>query len=107
MALQFGKVVSADSDGNDSRERNPYFAAVYAAVEASIRANKAAKGALFWEWTVRGNGETLDVSMPDGLHPYGVTIADTTFMCAPPAVNLPCHSCLPRRVLPQCSVRRE
>lgn len=80
---QFGKVVTSDSDGADTGERNPYFSAVYDAVEASIRGNKAAKGALFWEWTVRGSGEMLDVSMPNGLHPYGLTVADTTFMCAP------------------------
>lgn len=84
-SAQFGKIVTADNDGADSSERNPYYKAVYDAVQASIRAGGPAKGALFWEWVVRSDGEVLDVAWPDGRHPYGVSANDTTFMCALPA----------------------
>ncbi len=43
---------------------------------------QAGKGALFWEWTVRKQGEGIDVSLPNGLHPYGVSLWDETFTCA-------------------------
>ena len=74
--------MTADNDGADSSERNPYYKAVYDAVQASIRAGGPAKGALFWEWVVRSDGEVLDVAWPDGRHPYGVSVNDATFMCA-------------------------
>ena len=45
--------MTADNDGADSSERNPYYKAVYDAVQASIRVGGPAKGALFWEWVVR------------------------------------------------------
>ena len=77
--------MTADSDGADSSERNPYYKAIYGAVEASIRTGGSAKGALFWEWVVRSDGEVLDMAWPDGRHPYGVSVNDTTFMCAWPA----------------------
>ena len=48
-------------------------------VQASISGGTGAKGALFWEWTVRNQGETIDVSLPNGLHPYGVSLWDETF----------------------------
>jgi hypothetical protein len=37
------------------------------------------QGSLFWEWTVRKPSETIDVSLPNGLHPYGVSVWDETF----------------------------
>jgi hypothetical protein len=37
----------------------------------------------------RGNGEVLDVSMPNGQHPYGVTYNDDTFTCAALLITLP------------------
>ncbi|KAK9826448.1 hypothetical protein WJX81_007622 [Elliptochloris bilobata] len=79
LVEEFGKVVTADTDACDSSERSPYFEAVYGKVEASIRAGGAAKGAMFWEWTVKGAGETLDVSWPNGTHPMGVCIDSSTF----------------------------
>lgn len=43
FCTQFGKIVTADNDGADSSERNPYYKAVYDAVQASIRAGGPAK----------------------------------------------------------------
>lgn len=76
---QFGKVVDADASYQRINERNPYYAAALNAVKDSISAGKAAKGALFWEWTVRNPSEGIDVSLPNGLHPYGVSLWDETF----------------------------
>jgi hypothetical protein len=79
LCAQFGKVVSSDTSEARITERNPYYEAALDAVDASITAGQAAKGALFWEWTVRNPSETIDVSLPNGLHPYGVSIWDETF----------------------------
>ena len=78
-AAQFGKVVSSDSSYARTNERNPYYTAAYNAVDASISAGQACKGSLFWEWTVRKQGESVDVSLPNGQHPYGVSVWDETF----------------------------
>ena len=51
-------------------------------MQASITAGSGCKGALFWEWTVRNPGESIDVSLPNGNHPYGVSLWDETFQCA-------------------------
>lgn len=75
-------MVSQDGSYNRINERNPYYKAALDAVKASISAGKAAKGALFWEWTVRNPSEGIDVSLPNGLHPYGVSLWDETFQCA-------------------------
>ncbi len=34
---------------------------------------------------MRNPGETIDVSLPNGNHPYGVSLWDETFQCARPA----------------------
>ncbi|BDA49901.1 Mannan endo-1,4-beta-mannosidase 1 [Coccomyxa sp. Obi] len=92
---EFGKVVSQDGSYQRMNERTPYYTAALDAVKASISAGKACKGALFWEWTVRNpwvlrtmaesvlfclyKSEGIDVSLPNGLHPYGVSLWDETF----------------------------
>ena len=78
--VQFGKVVSADSSSARTSERNPHFTAAYDAVDGSLSSGGACKGSLFWEWTVRNPSEGVDVSLPNGLHPYGVSVWDETFM---------------------------
>ena len=76
---QFGKVVSSDSSYARTSERNPYFTAAYDAVDGSLSSGGQCKGSLFWEWTVRNPSESIDVSLPNGLHPYGVSVWDETF----------------------------
>ena len=76
---QFGKVVSSDSSYARTSERNPYFTAAYDAVDGSLGSGGQCKGSLFWEWTVRNPSEGIDVSLPNGLHPYGVSVWDETF----------------------------
>ena len=77
--VQFGKVVSSDSSYARTSERNPYFTAAYNAVDGSLSSGGQCKGSLFWEWTVRNPSESIDVSLPNGLHPYGVSVWDETF----------------------------
>ena len=72
-------MVSSDSSGARTGERNPYYTAAYNAVDASLSSGGQCKGSLFWEWTVRNQGEYIDVSLPNGLHPYGVSVWDETF----------------------------
>ena len=77
--VQFGKVVSSDSSYARTSERNPYFTAAYDAVDGSLSSGGQCKGSLFWEWTVRNPSESIDFSLPNGLHPYGVSVWDETF----------------------------
>ncbi|CAK0786609.1 hypothetical protein CVIRNUC_009823 [Coccomyxa viridis] len=76
---EFGKVVSSDNSYARTSERNPYFTAAYDAVDGSLSSGGQCKGSLFWEWTVRNPSESIDVSLPNGLHPYGVSVWDETF----------------------------
>ena len=57
-------------------------------MQASITAGSGCKGAMFWEWTVRNPGEYIDVSLPNGNHPYGVSLWDETFQCALYSIRL-------------------
>ncbi|KAK9827542.1 hypothetical protein WJX74_009674 [Apatococcus lobatus] len=74
---EFGREVDADSDAARDTERNPTHVEVYKTVQDSITTGGSLRAAMFWEWFVRPEGE----SIPGGItsRPYGISQFDNTY----------------------------